>query len=49
MNSKIPALATLDAAAMPVQSFLKHYRHEFEHYVEHGRSILDSKSDATVA
>jgi NADH-quinone oxidoreductase subunit F len=27
-----------DAAAMPVRSFLKHYRHEFEHYVQHGRS-----------
>ena len=25
-----------DAAAWPVQSFVKHYRHEFEHYVEHG-------------
>jgi NADH-quinone oxidoreductase subunit F len=29
-----------DAAAMPVQSFLKHFRHEFEHYIKHGRSIL---------
>ncbi|MFO8153031.1 NADH-quinone oxidoreductase subunit NuoF [Thioalkalivibrio sp.] len=27
-----------DAAAMPVRSFLKHYRHEFEHYIEHGKS-----------
>ena len=25
-----------DAAAMPVQSFLKHYRHEFEHHIAHG-------------
>ncbi len=25
-----------DAAAMPVQSFLKHYRHEFEHLIVHG-------------
>ena len=25
-----------DAAAWPVQSFLKHYRHEFEHYINHG-------------
>jgi NADH-quinone oxidoreductase subunit F len=24
-----------DAAAMPVQGMLKHYRHEFEHHVEH--------------
>ena len=29
-----------DAAAMPVQSFVKHYRHEFEHYIEHGRSLV---------
>ena len=27
-----------DAAAMPVQSFVKHYRHEFAHYIEHKRS-----------
>jgi NADH-quinone oxidoreductase subunit F len=27
-----------DAAAMPVRSFLKHYRHEFEHYIRHGKS-----------
>ena len=25
-----------DAAAWPVQSFLKHYRHEFEYHVKHG-------------
>ena len=31
-----------DAAAWPVQSFLKHYRHEFEYMVEHGgQSIVD--------
>ena len=30
-----------DAAAWPVQSFLKHFRHEFEYMVEHGgRSIV---------
>ncbi|MBA2492694.1 MAG: NADH-quinone oxidoreductase subunit NuoF [Gammaproteobacteria bacterium] len=29
-----------DAAAMPVRSFIKHFRHEFEHYIEHGRSIV---------
>lgn len=28
-----------DAAAMPVQSFLKHYRHEFAYMVEHGQSL----------
>jgi NADH-quinone oxidoreductase subunit F len=27
-----------DAAAMPVQSFLKHYRAEFAHLIEHGVS-----------
>ena len=32
-----------DAAAWPVQSFLKHYRHEFEYMVEHkGRSIVEN-------
>lgn len=29
-----------DAAAMPVWSFIKHFRHEFEYYVEHKRSII---------
>jgi NADH-quinone oxidoreductase subunit F len=29
-----------DAAAMPVRSFLQHYRHEFVHYIEHGRSMV---------
>lgn len=29
-----------DAAAMPVQSFLKHYRHEFEYFIQHKRSML---------
>ncbi len=29
-----------DAAAMPVRSFLEHYRHEFAYYIEHGRSML---------
>jgi len=31
-----------DAAAWPVQSFLRHYRHEFEYMIEHGgRSIVE--------
>ncbi len=35
-----------DAAAWPVQSFLKHYRHEFEYMVRHGgRSIVDDPSE----
>jgi len=29
-----------DAAAMPVWSFIKHFRHEFQYYVEHKRSML---------
>jgi len=29
-----------DAAAMPVQSFLKHYRHEFEYHIEHGKCMV---------
>ncbi|MBK1644476.1 NADH-quinone oxidoreductase subunit F [Thiocapsa imhoffii] len=28
-----------DAAAMPVQSFLKHYRHEFEYLIDNGHSM----------
>jgi len=36
-----------DAAAWPVQSFLKHYRHEFEYMIRHrGRSIVDDPSEA---
>ncbi len=35
-----------DAAAMPVQSFLKHYRHEFEYYIEHKRSLVSEKLGA---
>ena len=30
-----------EAAAMPVWSSIKHFRHEFEYYIEHKRSILD--------
>lgn len=36
-----------DAAAWPVQSFLEHFRHEFEYMVRnHGRSIVDDPSVA---
>ena len=31
-----------DAAAMPVQSFLKHYRHEFEHLIERGQPMVEA-------
>ena len=29
--------ALADAAVFPVRSFTKHFRHEFEHYIEHGK------------
>ena len=35
-----------DAAAMPVRSFLKHFRPEFEYYIEHGRSMLADRAAA---
>ena len=36
-----------DAAAWPVQSFLRHFRHEFEYMIEHGgRSIVDELDTA---
>ena len=33
-----------DAAAMPVRSFVKHYRHEFAYYIEHKRSMVQGAS-----
>jgi NADH-quinone oxidoreductase subunit F len=39
-----------DAAAWPVQSFLKHFRHEFEYMVEHqGRSVVEAVAVAETA
>ena len=36
-----------DAAAWPVQSFLKQFHHEFEYMVRnHGRCIVDHVTDA---
>jgi NADH-quinone oxidoreductase subunit F len=36
-----------DAAAWPVQSFLKHYKHEFEYMVDHGgKSIVQPTREA---
>jgi NADH-quinone oxidoreductase subunit F len=36
-----------DAAAWPVQSFLKHFRPEFEYMVDHGgRSIVNAERAA---
>ncbi|MBW7930775.1 MAG: NADH-quinone oxidoreductase subunit NuoF [Gammaproteobacteria bacterium] len=35
-----------DASAWPVQSFLRHFRHEFEYMIEHGgRSIVDAQAE----
>jgi NADH-quinone oxidoreductase subunit F len=28
-----------------VRSFVKHYRHEFEHYIEHGKSMVEGASN----
>ncbi len=34
----------------PVQSFLKHFRHEFQYMIEHkGRSIVEGARDAAAA
>ena len=36
-----------DAAAWPVQSFMKHFRHEFQYMIEHhGRSIVEAGGQA---
>jgi NADH-quinone oxidoreductase subunit F len=36
-----------DAAAWPVQSFLKHFRPEFQYMIEHkGRSLVDGAAGA---
>ncbi|HHB12664.1 MAG TPA: NADH oxidoreductase (quinone) subunit F [Chromatiales bacterium] len=35
-----------DAAAMPVWSFIKHFRHEFQYYIEHGRSLVEGAQEA---
>jgi NADH-quinone oxidoreductase subunit F len=32
-----------DAAAWPVQSFIRHFRHEFDYFVEHGHSIVEAR------
>ena len=30
-----------DAAAIPVESFIRHFRHEFEYYIKHGKSMVE--------
>ena len=32
-----------EAAAWPVQGFLRHFWHEFEYYIAHGRSLVDAE------
>ena len=32
-----------EAAAWPVQGFLRHYWHEFEHFIIHKRSLVDAQ------
>jgi NADH-quinone oxidoreductase subunit F len=32
-----------DAAATPVLSFIKHFRPEFEYFIEHGHSMIKAK------
>jgi NADH-quinone oxidoreductase subunit F len=38
-----------DAAAMPVRSFVKQFRHEFEYYIQHGHSMLDAPRASAAA
>jgi NADH-quinone oxidoreductase subunit F len=38
MGNTICALG--DAAAMPVESFIRHFRDEFEYYIKHGKSMV---------
>jgi len=39
-----------DAAAWPVQSFIRHYRHEFQYMIDHaGRSLVESGGGAAAA
>ena len=38
MGNTICALG--DAAAMPVQSFLKHYREEFQYHIDHKKCMV---------
>ena len=38
-----------EAAAWPVQGFLQHFWPEFEYFVEHGRSFVESGGDARLS
>ena len=41
MGNTICALG--DAAATPVESFIKHFRGEFEYYIQNGRSMVEEE------
>ncbi len=38
-----------EAAAWPVQGMLRHFRHEFEYYIQHGRSMVDDGKSGVAA
>ena len=38
-----------DAAAMPVRSFIKNFRPEFEHYIETGTSMVSATTNSVTA
>lgn len=35
-----------EAAAWPVQGMLRHFWHEFEYFIKHGRSVVDGPERA---
>lgn len=37
-----------DAAAWPIRASIKHYRHEYEYYIQHGHSMVESQQGFTV-
>jgi NADH-quinone oxidoreductase subunit F len=41
MGNTICALG--DAAATPVESFIKHFREEFEYYIQNGKSMVEEQ------
>jgi len=40
LGNTICALA--DGAAMPIESFIRHFRKEFEYYIKHGKSMVEN-------
>ncbi len=35
-----------DAAAMPVRAMIKHFQHEFVHYIEHKTGVVPALAEA---